>query len=139
MSTWPTIAEAAFHRPAGEFVLRTEPHSKAHPMALLSQFPVAFGCACGRGAHYQVEADRHYTNEFIVLVGPTATGRKGSSWGHVRRLLGDADPGFARCLVGGLSSGEGLIAQSATRQMSTTPRRPQTSAGWSSSPSSPRR
>ena len=46
-----------------------------------SQFLVAFGCACGRGAHYQVEADRHYTNEFVVLVGPTARGRKGSSWG----------------------------------------------------------
>jgi hypothetical protein len=46
-----------------------------------------------------------------VLVGPTATGRKGSSWGHVRRLLADADPAFAHCLVGGLSSGEGLIAQ----------------------------
>ena len=107
MSAWPTIAEAACQGPAGEFVLRTEPHSEAHPMALLSQFLVAFGCACGRGAHYQVEADRHYTNQFVVLVGPTATGRKGSSWGHVRRLLGDVDPAFARCLVGGLSSGEG--------------------------------
>jgi hypothetical protein len=109
---WPApAAEAAFHGPAGEFVARTEPHSEAHPMALLAQFLVAFGCACGRGAHYRVEADRHYSNEFIVLVGPTATGRKGSSWGQVRRLLEDADPGFARCLVGGLSSGEGLIAQ----------------------------
>jgi hypothetical protein len=111
VSAWPTITEAAFHGPAGEFVLRTEPHSEAHPMALLSQFLVAFGCACGRGAHYQVEADRHYTNQFVVLVGPTATGRKGSSWGHVRRLLADADPAFAGCLAGGLSSGEGLIAQ----------------------------
>jgi hypothetical protein len=80
-------------------------------MALLVQFLVAVGCACGRGAHYQVEADRHYPNEFCVLVGPTARGRKGSSWGHVRRLLEDADPAFARCLVGGMSSGEGLIAQ----------------------------
>jgi hypothetical protein len=112
MSDWPApVGEQALHGPAGEFVLHTEPHSEAHPMALLSQFLVAFGCACGRGAHYQVEADRHYTNEFVVLVGPTATGRKGSSWGHVRRLLGDADPAFADCLAGGLSSGEGLIAQ----------------------------
>jgi len=112
MSDRPTpVAEQALHGPAGEFVLRTEPHSEAHPMALLAQFLVAFGCACGRGAHYPVEADRHYTNEFVVLVGPTATGRKGSSWGHVRRLLADADQAFAGCLVGGLSSGEGLIAQ----------------------------
>jgi hypothetical protein len=112
VSEWPApVGERALHGPAGEFVLRTEPHSEAHPMALLSQFLVAFGCACGRGAYYRVEADRHYTNEFVVLVGPTATGRKGSSWGHVRRLLGDADSAFSGCLAGGLSSGEGLIAQ----------------------------
>ena len=112
MSKWPApVAEQALHGPAGEFVLRTEPHSEAHPMALLSQFLVAFGCACGRGAHYQVEADRHYPNEFAVLVGPSSRGRKGSAWGHVRRLLEDVDQTLARCVVGGLSSGEGLIAQ----------------------------
>jgi len=110
---WPPAPDdAAFYGPAGEFVLRTEPHSEAHPMALLAQFLVAFGTACGRGAHYQVEADRHYPNEFCILVGPSAKGRKGSSWGHVRRLLHEADEGFvAHCLASGLSSGEGLIAQ----------------------------
>ncbi len=113
MTGWPAApAEAAFHGPAGEFVLRTEPHSEAHPMALLAQFLVAFGTACGRGAYYQVEADRHYPNEFCILVGPSAKGRKGSSWGHVRRALAEADPAFVDgCLASGLSSGEGLIAQ----------------------------
>ena len=96
MSGWPApIDDAALHGPAGEFVLRTEPHSEAHPVALLTQFLVAFGTACGRGAHYQVEADRHYPNEFCVLVGPSSKGRKGSSWGHVLRVLADADPPFA--------------------------------------------
>src|SRR6266545_7787281 len=95
MTRWPAaIGDAALHGPAGEFVLRTEPHSEAHSVALLSQFLVGFGTACGRGAHYQVEADRHYPNEFCMLVGPSAKGRKGSSWGHVRRVLAEADPGF---------------------------------------------
>ncbi len=113
MTSWPAApADAAFHGPAGEFVLRTEPHTEAHPMALLAQFLVAFGTACGRGAHYAIEADRHYPNEFCVLVGPSAKGRKGSSWGHVRRILTEADPDFVQgCLASGLSSGEGLIAQ----------------------------
>jgi len=113
MTRWPAaIDEAALHGPAGEFVLRTEPHSEAHPVALLSQFLVGFGTACGRGAHYQVEADRHYPNEFCVLVGPSAKGRKGSSWGHVRRVLAEADAAFVTgCLASGLSSGEGLISQ----------------------------
>jgi hypothetical protein len=31
MSEWPTpVGEQALHGPAGEFVLRTEPHSEAH-------------------------------------------------------------------------------------------------------------
>jgi hypothetical protein len=39
MSGWPApIDDAALHGPAGEFVLRTEPHSEAHPVALLTQF-----------------------------------------------------------------------------------------------------
>ncbi len=33
---WPPApAEAVFHGPAGEFVLRTDPHTESHPMALL--------------------------------------------------------------------------------------------------------
>jgi hypothetical protein len=80
MSDWPApVAEQALHGPAGEFVLRTEPHSEAHSMALLAQFLVAFGCASGRGAHYQVEADRHYSNEFVcaarrLVVSPVQPG-----------------------------------------------------------------
>jgi hypothetical protein len=51
MSGWAAApAEAAFHGPAGEFVIRTEPHTEADPMALLVQFLVAFGVAAGRHA-----------------------------------------------------------------------------------------
>ena len=109
---WPTpAAGAVFHGLAGEFVALTEPHSEAHPMALLAQFLVAFGAACGRGAHYPVEASRHHPNEFCVLVGPSAKGRKGSSWDHVEACLAATDAAFVDDgLVAGLSSGEGLIA-----------------------------
>jgi hypothetical protein len=87
-------------------------HTQRHTRWLLAQFLVGFGTACGRGAHYAIEADRHYPNEFCVLVGPSAKGRKGSSWGHVRRALAEADPDFVQgCLASGLSSGEGLISE----------------------------
>ena len=37
---WPAApAEAVFHGPAGEFVLRTDPHTESHPMALLVAVP----------------------------------------------------------------------------------------------------
>ena len=110
---WPAEPDAAvFHGPAGEFVLRTDPHTESHPMALLSQFLVTFGAATGRNAHYTVEASRHHTNEFIILVGPSAKGRKGSSWDHVEALLRDVDRHFVEhCIASGMSSGEGLIAE----------------------------
>ena len=74
-----------FHGPAGEFVLRTDPHTESHPMALLSQFLVAFGTATGGSAHYAVEASRHHANEFIVLVGPYIEGTQGVAAGITSR------------------------------------------------------
>ena len=110
MIAWPMADEAVFHGPAGEFVLRTEPHSEADPIALLAQFLIAFGAAAGRNVSYTVEATSHHLNEFCVLVGPTGKGRKGSSWDHVQALLAQTDEPFTdRCISSGLSSGEGLI------------------------------
>jgi hypothetical protein len=81
-------------------------------MALLSQFLVAFGIAAGAGAHYAVEASRHHSNEFVVLVGPSSKGRKGSAWDHVEALMHDVDGPFVERGIGsGMSSGEGLIAE----------------------------
>lgn len=113
MTTWPhAIDAAAFHGPAGEFVLLTEPHTEADPMALLMQFLVAFGTLAGRSAYWPIEASRHYANEFCVLVGASGKGRKGSSWDHVEAVLDVIEPTFTtQRVVSGLSSGEGLIAQ----------------------------
>jgi len=81
-------------------------------MALLAQFLVAFGAAAGRGAHYQVEASVHYPNEFVVLVGASGKGRKGSSWDHIEAVLRHVDDTFVdQCIASGMSSGEGLIAE----------------------------
>ena len=70
---------------------------------------VAVGAAAGRGAWFEVEATRHYPNEFMLLVGDSSKARKGSSWDHVRRLLAAVDPSIERRILTGLSSGEGLI------------------------------
>lgn len=120
---WPAIPEpAVFHGPAGEFVLRTEPHTESDPMALLSQFLVAFGTATGRNAHYAVEASRHHTNEFVVLVGASSKGRKGSAWDHVEALMREVDEPFVgHCIASGMSSGEGLIAEVADNDQDKSP------------------
>jgi len=107
---WPKVSPAIFYGMAGDIVRAIEPHTEGDPVALLVQFLVAFGNAIGRGAYFQAEADRHGGNLFAVLVGVSSKGRKGSSWGHIRRLFETADPIWAGTRVlSGLSSGEGLI------------------------------
>ena len=108
---WPEAPkEEAFHGVAGEIVRTIEPHSEADPVALLVQLLVAFGSVVGRRAHFRVEADRHHTNLFAVLIGQTSKGRKGTSLGQARNLLQQVDADWnGNCVQSGLSSGEGLI------------------------------
>ena len=107
---WPAPPEpAVYHGLAGEIVNTIAPQTEADPVAILSQLLVAFGATAGRGAWFQVEATRHHPNEFLVLIGDSARARKGSSWDHVHRLIGAADPAISARILTGLSSGEGLI------------------------------
>ncbi len=94
---------------SGDIVRAIEPHSEADPAALLVQLLVGFGNAIGRSAHFTAEADCHYTNLFTVVVGASARGRKGTSWGYVKRLLEAVEPDWTNDITGGLNSGEGLI------------------------------
>lgn len=107
---WPDPPdERAYQGLAGRLVAQIAPHTEADPAAILGQLLVAFGCAVGRGAWFAVEATRHHANEFCVLVGESAKARKGSSWDHVARALGRADPSLPGRISSGLSSGEGLV------------------------------
>jgi len=108
---WPEpLAAEAYHGLAGEIVQAIEPHTEADPAALLLQLLTGFGSIIGRKAHFRAEADRHYLNLFVVLVGATSKGRKGTSWGLIESLLGQVETNWReRCITSGLSSGEGLI------------------------------
>ncbi len=100
----------AFYGPAGEFVRAIDPCTEADPAATLIQLLLAFGNACGRGPGFLVESDQHGTNEFAAIVGETSKARKGSSWGHVRRVMRLADSEWEGvCIGSGIASGEGLI------------------------------
>jgi hypothetical protein len=109
---WPKpIAEAAFHGLAGEFVRLIDAETESDPVAVLAQVLVFFGNVIGRRAHFVVESEKHFAKLFIVLVGPSAKGRKGTSLSRVLYLfrLADQDWAKARVTKAGLSSGEGLI------------------------------
>ena len=107
---WPAPpAPEAFHGPAGEFVRLIEPHTEADPAALLVQILAAFGSVVGRTSYFVAEADQHYPNIFAVMVGATSKGRKGSSFGQVKRSFSSVEETWGNRIMGGLSSGEGLI------------------------------
>jgi hypothetical protein len=108
---WPDpLGRDAFHGLAGDLVHVIEPHTEADPAALVFQFLVVFGNIIGRRPNFTAEADRHGMNLFVVIVGATSKGRKGSSWSHVRKIGEAVDHEWAGQRVQqGLSSGEGLI------------------------------
>ncbi len=109
-SSWPEpLADEAFHRLAGDIVKAIEPHTEADPAAVLISFFVMFGNVIGRTAHFTAEADRHYTNLFSCLVGTTSKGRKGVSFGQVKRPFESIDGEWIKRITQGLSSPEGLI------------------------------
>ena len=107
---WPQLSDEACYGLAGEIVKAIAPHTEADPAGLLLQLLTGFGNVVGRGAYFRAEADKHYPNLFGVMVGATAKGRKGSSWGQIKALLRSVDEEWVKsCVQTGLSSGEGLI------------------------------
>jgi hypothetical protein len=108
----PIASEKCFYGLAGDFVRLVEPHTESDNMSLLSQFLTYFGNIVGRCVYYRVEGDRHYTNLFCLLVGNTASGRKGTSFGRVKEVFKNIDEKHQNdSLTSGLASGEGLLYQ----------------------------
>jgi hypothetical protein len=109
---WPEpLGDAAYHGIAGEFVRLVEPHTEADPAALLLQLLAFSGNVFGETAWVTIERTRHFASLFLAVVGNTAKARKGTSEGWVRDLMFRAVRQWVeRCIVSGLSTGEGLIA-----------------------------
>src|SRR5262245_48610654 len=69
-----------------------------------------FGNAVGRGPYFYVAETRHGMQEFCLIVGPTATGRKGDARHLAESIMAAADPLWAEsCIRSGISSCEGVI------------------------------
>ncbi len=106
----PTLSPIALYGAVGDVVKKLEPHTEAHPAALLLQYLVALGNVLGRGAYYVTESDKHYPNLFAAIVGDSSLGKKGTSWGRVMSLMKEVDPDWSKGnIVSGLGSGEAVI------------------------------
>jgi hypothetical protein len=106
---WPEIDAAAYHGLAGEVVGAIKPNTESDPVSILLQYLAAVGNMIGPGPHYLVEATQHPLRLFVVLVGTTSKGRKGTSLDRVRSIVQEVDPAWRSQVYSGLSSGEGLI------------------------------
>jgi hypothetical protein len=114
---WPKkIGKAAYYGLIGDIVRTIEPHTEADPANLMVSTLLSFGNAIGRSAWIKLGPTRHYANNFAALVGDSARGRKGTGLDENEELykavekIGDTDLWTSR-IRGGLSTGEGMIAQ----------------------------
>jgi len=115
-SSWPTLDEAALSGLAGEIVNTIDPYTESDKVAVLLNVLTAFGNALNGAPHARVQHDRHPANLFVVQVGDTSKGRKGTGWSTPRYLMSLCDEEFTKTRIkSGLSSGEGLIYNFAIR------------------------
>ena len=108
---WPARANVdAFYGIAGDLVAVFSPHTEGDPNAILIQILVLAGNCIGRGPHCVIEGRAHFTNESVVLVGNTGSGRKGTAEGRARQPFRAIEAEWERDrILGGSSTGEGLI------------------------------
>ncbi len=107
---WPAApATAAYHGILGEIVQAVAPMTEADPVAILGTLLAAAGACMG---HWQTiyQGSTQATNLFVVLVGDSSTGRKGTAASIGRDIMSAAYPDWDKLIVAGLGSGEGLIA-----------------------------
>lgn len=107
---WPEAPlEAAYHGVVGAIVRAVAPHTEADPLALLGTFLATAGACMGHW-RFIYQGSAQGPNVFVVLVGDSSTGRKGTAASIVRDVMTAAYPGWDKLVVAGLGSGEGLVS-----------------------------
>ena len=110
VDAWPMLGAAAYYGLAGKVVNTILPHTEADPAAMLLQYLVSFGNVVGRQPYCIADGAEHYPVLYLLLAGPTATGRKGTSAQRVRPIFDIAAPDWvSNNIASGLSTGEGIL------------------------------
>jgi hypothetical protein len=116
----PDAEAAAFHGLAGSWSEAvTGSYTEGARVGVLVSTLVAFGNAVNRGPHMEVGATRHRVNEFALLIGKSAVGRKGEAHRAGIRPIQQADTGWQDCVKRGFGSGEALVEEVRDPQIET--------------------
>lgn len=109
LPNWPEPPDlAAYHGVVGELVHAVQERTEADPVGILGSLLATAG-ACMGFYRYIYQGSTQTANVFVVLVGETASGRKGTAGSIVREAMTAAYPTWEQLIVAGLGSGEGLI------------------------------
>lgn len=109
----PTFDLSRCYGVIGEYVRLWEPHTEASPVAIYACALAACGAMIGRGPRWRFGNAEHHARSFVMAIGHTSVGRKGTSINiGAKDLVSLLDDDFRRTRVAtGLSSAEGLIAE----------------------------
>ena len=108
----PELSEGALYGLAGDVVRAIEPHTEGDPAALLLSYLTMLGNCCGPQPAVNIGADRHPGRLFCLIVGDSATGRKGTAGSEIERLFDLAVPDwFANRVERGIQSAEAVVAR----------------------------
>jgi hypothetical protein len=108
----PVAPPEMFHGPIGEFALAAGEHTEADPVGIMAQAMAMFGVAANRGPHILAGDVPHPAALYVLIIGATAKGAKGTSGAVARKLIGHVDPDLlANRQFGGFGSGEAIIAE----------------------------
>jgi hypothetical protein len=100
----------AFHGLMGEIVKKMAGHCESSPEVLLLQGIVIMGNVLGRSAYAYAGGSYLFTNEFVICVGETSRGRKGTAYSMWDHLLERANPDWScGCIGSQIQTGEGLV------------------------------
>lgn len=106
---WPDpIDDAAFHGPVGAVVRAVADITEADPVGILGSLLATIGTCMGH-YRYVYQGGAQATNLFVVLVGGSSSGRKGTAGSIARDVMTSAYPEWQDLIVAGLGSGEGLV------------------------------
>ncbi len=107
---WPEPPDdAIYHGPLGEIVRVVAPHTEADPVGILGTLLASVGAAMG-GLRFIYQGSAQAPNLFVVLVGDSSTGRKGTAGSIAREVMNRAYADWSQLIVAGLGSGEGLVS-----------------------------
>jgi Protein of unknown function (DUF3987)/Bifunctional DNA primase/polymerase, N-terminal len=108
----PELNPICFDNLFGEYAneLNDLCQAETDPVAVMAQAFEIFGCMLDRDVYFVTEEGPVYLNDYLMVVGTSGEGRKGTAWKHAKRLF-EQEQRYNDIIHGRVDSGEGLLKE----------------------------